>query len=273
MSKKFVWPKRISGCGGDGSIERVSGSAAWRCVVRDSSEMAIRRLTYFASVLDIEGLGEQTVRLLVEEGFVEEYADIFTLTVKKVLTLPGFKEKSATNLIHSINASRQVPVSKMLSSLSIDGVGEEVAILLAEHLGTFEGVFSASVEDLQSVRGFGEVLANTIVAWGKDKKKQRMLTALLKQVECVVLERKQITCKFTGKRVVITGRVGGYGREEVRNLFRSCGASVSESVSEKTDYLVCGEDAGSKLKKARDFGVKVVSGEEEVKEIVALMSA
>ena len=261
-AKQFVWPKKVAGCGGDGRIERVAGSAAWRCVDRDSDELMVRRLSHFTSkgALDIDGLGERTVRQLVAAGLVREYADIFTLTKDTILTLEGFKDTSAQNLLNAVSEKRDVPLARLLFGLSVDGVGEEVAVRIAEHFGSVDAIFSAGVEALQKVAGVGEVLAESVVLWGKDTEKKKVLRNLLRHITVVSPTKRRADHPLSGKRVVVTGHIDGYGREEVKELLRSYGAVVSDSVSKQTEYLFAGERAGSKLEKARTLGVEVVQG-------------
>ena len=168
-AKKFIWPERVALCGGDGAIERIPGTAMWRCVDRDSFELTVRRLTHFCGrkVLDIDGMGERTVRLLVEKGLVREYVDIFLLTKDMIRSLEGFRDKSADNLLAAIVDAKTVPLSRLLFGLSIDGVGEEVGTLLAERFRSVDAVFAASAEELREIHGVGSVLADTVVAWGR----------------------------------------------------------------------------------------------------------
>lgn len=176
-AKKFIWPKKIAGCGGDGRIERIAGTAAWRCIERNSDELIIRRLTHFASkgALDIDGLGSRTMRQLVEAGCIRQYADIFTLTVAEVLSLPGFQEKSARNLIDAIAKRRRIPLARLLFGLSIDGVGEETATLLAEHFGDIHTLFSASCEAIQEIQGIGETSQNQLFCGAVTQKNRACL--------------------------------------------------------------------------------------------------
>ena len=261
-ARRFVWPKKVAGCGGDGRIERVAGSAAWRCVDRDSDELMVRRLSHFTSkgALDIGGLGERTMRQLVSAGLVREYADIFTLTKDVILTLEGFKDTSAQNLLDAVSEKREVPLARLLFGLSVDGVGEEVAIRIAEHFGAIDAIFSATVEMLEEVDGVGLVLAETVVAWGKDADKKKILKKLLRHITVISPAKKETDHPLSGKRVVVTGHIAGYDRDEVKELLRRHGAVVSDSVSRQTEYLFAGERAGSKLKKARSLGVEVVQG-------------
>ena len=263
-TRKFVFPKRVEGCGGDGRIERVPGSAAWRCADRNSYELTIRRLAHFASkkALDIDGFGERTVRLLVEEGLIQEYADIFTLKKDDLLPLEGFQEKSADNLIAAIDTRRRVPLYRLLFGLSIDGVGEEAAITLADHFGSLEKIRSATADKLEEIHGVGDVLAESIVRWFNDSMKKKMLDDVLSYMRIIAPEKKKIDSNhpLNGKRIVVTGRIEGYGRDEIKEILRSLGALISESVSKNTDYVFVGEDAGSKLDKAEEMGISVVRG-------------
>ena len=262
-ARKFIWPKKVQGCGGDGRIERVAGSAAWRCADRDSYEMTVRRLTHFASkgALDIDGLGERTVRQLVDAGIVAQYADVFTLTRDAVLSLEGFKDKSADNVLAAIAAKKRVLLARLLFGLSIDGVGEEVAVKIADHFRSIDAIFSASADAVQAVDGVGEVLAETIVAWGKDAEKKKMLKNLRKHITISSPPKKKASHALSGKRIVVTGHIDGYERDEIKELLRGFGAIVSDSVSKQTDYLFAGEKAGSKLQKAESLGVSVVRGD------------
>ncbi len=261
-AKKFVWPKRVDGCGGGGAIERIEGSAAWRCVDRDSDELTVRRLAHFTAknALDIDGLGERTIRQLSEQDLVREYADLFTLTKDTLLTLEGFKDKSAQNLLDAVTEKQEVPLARLLFGLSIDGVGEEVAIKIAEHFGSLDAICSADAAALQEVEGVGSVLAETIVAWGRDRAKQKELKNLLKHITIITPPKKQTNHPLSGKRVVVTGHIEGYDRDEVKAMLRRYGALVSDSVSKQTAYLIAGERAGSKLQKANTLGVEVVQG-------------
>ena len=264
-ARQFVWPKRVDGCGGDGRIERVPGTAAWRCADRDSHELTVRRLAHFSSkkALDIDGLGERTVRQLVDEGMVQEYADVFTLTKDMILSLEGFKEKSADNLIEAIAEKRSVPLPRLLFGLSIDGVGEEVAMMLADRFGSLEKIRAASTEELESVHGVGDVLAESVVGWFADPVKRKALDSLLKHLSITTTTKKiDANHPLNGKRIVVTGRIEGYGRDEIKEILRSFGVSISESISKNTDYLFAGEDPGSKLEKAETLGIPIARGSE-----------
>jgi DNA ligase (NAD+) len=168
--KPFKWPTHVADCGGDGSIERIPGEAAWRCVARDSFAVRRRVLRHFASrvALDIEGLGASTVDALLEKQLVQNFDDFFTLTEGDLLTLEGFAEVSAKKLIASIKRTAQsVPLSRLVVGLSIPHVGEETAILLAEHFKTVDDIAKASSDELEHIEGIGPIVGKAIYEWFK----------------------------------------------------------------------------------------------------------
>jgi DNA ligase (NAD+) len=261
-AKEYAWPKKVAACGGDGSIERVPGTSAWRCVNRDSTELVKRRLRHFASrpALDIEGLGKETAALLVESGLANTFDEIFTLTEGDLLELEGFADVSAKKLIEAIKSRRKVPLSRLLFGLSIDHVGEETARLLSLHFTTLKKLRAASVEDLAAVKGIGGVLAQSVHDWLRDPVKSKILERLLEHVTPLADEAPS-NGKFAGKTFVLTGTLS-MPREEAEAKIRALGGTASGSVSKKTSYLVAGENAGSKLEKAEELGVEVLNEEE-----------
>lgn len=265
--KKFTWPKKVAVCGGDGAIERVPGTAAWRCVNRDSAVFAKRRLRHFASrsALDIEGLGKETAELLVDEGLVNTYDEIFTLTEGDLLTLEGFAEISAQKLITNIQKASRPTLSRLLYGLSIDHVGEETARLIATHFGTMEKVRRASLEELIAIDGVGAIVAQSVFEWFRRKEKAAILDSLLEHVRVQKDALPAINGRLAGKTFVITGTLASMSREEAEAKIRALGGSAASSVSKKTSYLVAGESAGSKLEKARSLKVPVLSEEEFVR--------
>lgn len=265
--KKFKWPTKVAACGGDGRIERVPGTSAWRCVNRDSAIFAKRRLRHFASraALDIEGLGKETAELLVDEGLVNTYDEIFMLTEGDLLALEGFAEISAKKLIESIQKASRPTLSRLLYGLSIDHVGEETARLLSTHFGTIEKVRRASVEDLMNVEGIGGIVAQSVYDWFRDAEKAAMLERLFEHVKIQKDAAPTKNGRLSGKNFVLTGTLSSMSREEAEVKIRSLGGSSSSSVSKKTSYLIAGESAGSKLERARSLGVEVLSEEEFVR--------
>ena len=263
-SKPFVWPTHIAECGGDGSIERIPGQAAWRCVVKDSFVQTQRKFHHFASRIayNIDGLGPKILDLLLEHKLISTFDDIFTLKKGDLLALPRFAEKSVDNLLEAIEARRTVPMSRFLVALSIPNVGEETAIDVAEHFGSIEKLMNASLEDLMAVYGIGEVVAQSFHSWFAEKNNQALVKRLLKQVTVTSVEKADAAKKFAGKTFVLTGTLETMSRDEAKEKIRALGGDVSSSVSVKTDYVVAGAEAGTKLEKAQELGVKVLSEEE-----------
>jgi DNA ligase (NAD+) len=267
--KPFTWPTRVAECGGDGSIERVPGEAAWRCVARDSFAVRRRVLRHFASrvALNIEGLGESTVDALLEKQLVQNFDDFFTLTEGDLLTLEGFAEVSAKKLIASIaKTAAQIPLSRLIIGLSIPHVGEETGILLAEHFATVDDVAKAKAEELETIEGIGPIVGKAIHDWFKDPEHKKLIGRLKKALH-IVSEKTDAREEglLKGKIFVLTGSMESMPRDEAKEKIRKLGGSVSGSVSKKTTYVVAGEEAGSKLDKARELGVTVLSEEEFLK--------
>ena len=262
-SKPYRWPAKVAECGGDGAIERVPGEAAWRCVDKSSFAVVRRKLRYFASrsALNIEGLGEATVDALLERGLVAHVDDFFTLREGDILELEGFAEVSAKKLIASIQkAAQSVPLSRLLTGLSLPHVGEETAILLAQNFKTIDELAGAEVEKLEAINGIGPVVAKCIVDWFGDKENKVVLKRLKKLLN--IVSEKSSTKKsllLAGKTFVLTGGMQTMSRDEAKERLRKLGASVSSSVSKNTDYVVAGSDAGSKLDKARELGVNILT--------------
>ena len=267
--KSFKWPTRVAECGGDGTIERVPGEAAWRCVARDSFAVKRRVLRHFTSkaALNIEGLGPSRVDALMEKGLVAAFDDFFTLEEGDLLTLEGFAEVSAKKLIASIKkVAKGVPLSRLITGLSIPQVGEETAILLAENFRTIDDITEASAERLIEINGIGEVVAEGIVGWFKNRENKKLVERLKKYIR-IISEKSSGKGRGTlaGKTFVLTGTLSRLSRDEAKEKIRAQGGTVSSSVSKNTDYVVAGEEAGSKLAKAEELGVRVITEEEFLK--------
>lgn len=269
--KPFVWPIHVALCGGDGAIERVAGTAAWRCVVKDSYEQQKRKFHYFASkgALNIEDLGPKIIDQLLDAELIAEFADIFTLERGDLLALPRFAEKSADNLLASIEKARYTTLPRFLISLSIPQVGEETARDIASHFKTIKKVRKASEEDLLAISGVGPIVATAIVEFFQDKKNIDIVDNLLAhiQIEKIASPKSDLgrTSLIFGKTFVLTGTLETMSRDEAKEKIRALGGEVSSSVSKETDYVVAGLSAGSKLDKAQELGVKVLSEDEFLK--------
>jgi len=258
----FTWPKRVPECGGDGKIERVPGTSAWRCVNKNSFAVIRRRFHNFVgkNALDIEGLGRTRVDMLLEKGLVQHYDEIFTLTEGDLLTLEGFAEVSARKLVAAIKKSSRVELARLIVGLSIPHVGEETAILLAHHFRTIDALGRASADQLENIEGIGPIVARAIVEWFGEKQ-NREIVARLKKVLAIIPPPDGVAAKkkFAGITFVLTGGLSSMSRDEAKAKIRALGGDVSASVSRKTDYVVAGAEAGSKLDKARSLGVTVLT--------------
>lgn len=270
--KPYKFPTHVPECGGDGRIERVPGQAAWRCVYKDSASQQKRRLYHFVSkkCFDIDGLGPRQIDAFMENNLISSYEDIFTLTKGDVLALPRFAEKSADNLINAIQKARKVTLPRFIFSLSVPNVGEETAEDLAEHFGTWNKLAKAlekgDVEELYKIEGIGNIVAKALIDWYKNKTHQKIVEHLMQYVS---VESFKISIKenpyFKGKTFVLTGTLSGMSRDEAKAKIKSLGGSVSGSVSSNTDYVLAGEEAGSKLDKAEELGIKVLSEDDFLK--------
>ncbi|MES2007169.1 MAG: NAD-dependent DNA ligase LigA [Patescibacteria group bacterium] len=268
--KKFVWPKRVEECGGDGGVERIPGEAAWRCTDLNSFAVARRKFRHFASrsALNIEGLGESTVDALLESGLVVSFDDFFTLKEGDVLTLEGFAEVSAQKLIASIKkAASHVEMARLLSGFGIPHVGEETGFLLAQHFKTIDELAAAKEEEIANIKGVGEVMGRAIAVWFKIAENKKMLTRLKKVITIVNAEyRGNVKAlPLAGKTFVLTGTLATLSRDEAKAKLRALGADIASSVSKNTYAVVAGEEAGSKLDKAEELGVKIMDEKEFLK--------
>jgi DNA ligase (NAD+) len=258
--KKYVFPKKVVGCGGDGSIERVPGQAAYRCVVLDSDTLLKRRLYYFISkgALNIDGLGPKVIDLLMENNLVARFSDIFSLKKGDLEMLPRLGEKSADNIITAIDQARKTTLSRLLTGLSIQHVGEETAIAVAEHFKTLDAVMKASLDEFQHIDGVGDVVAQSLYEWFRNKDNVSEVERLKKELDIQVPEKKSSNEHISGKTFVLTGTLESMSRDEAEDLIRKFGGKMSGSVSKKTDYVVYGAEAGSKLSKAQELGVALL---------------
>ena len=253
-AKPFKWPSTIPECGGDGRIERIPGQAAWRCVDKKSFAVSRRVFHNFAGkhALDIEGFGKKTVDLLLEEGLIQHFDDIFTLEEGDVLPLEGFAEVSAKKLIESIKKSREVELARLLVGLSISHIGEETAILLAQEFRTLDAIAEASEERLVAIDGMGEIMAKAVHDWFHDKENLKLIARLKKVlvIKSPAAQKKSLPLK--GQTFVLTGSLKSMSRGEAKEKLRALGAHIAESV-------IAGEEAGSKLDKARELGVPLLT--------------
>ncbi len=259
-SKPYIFPTHVPACGGDGSIERIEGEAAWRCVYKDSYEQLKRRFYYFVSkkCFNIDGLGPKIIDLLLENNLISTFDDIFTLKRGDLLSLPRFAEKSVDNLLISIEKSRNITLPRFLASLSISQVGEETAYDLAKSFSSIEKIQEAKYEEIESIYGVGPIVAKSVFNWFKEKDNKILIKNLLKYVKIEDNNSLNIkNNKFDGKTFVFTGTMK-MDRIKAQERVRELGGEVSSSVSKNTTFVVAGENAGSKLDKAKELNVQII---------------
>ena len=251
--------------------QRLEGEVEYRCPNPLCPEQVADRLRHFASrkALDMESLGPALIDQLLSRGLVKSPADLYGLSVETLMTLERMGAKSAANVMAAIAGSRQPPLNRFLYALGIPFVGERTALVLARHFGTLDALRAASLEDLENVNEVGAITAESIHAFFRDDPQTGLLSALLNQVTPQPVETLGQGGPLTGKTVVITGTLT-LPRQQWKERLERAGANVSSSVSRKTDLLLAGEDPGSKLTKARELGVTVISEQELEQHIGAL---
>ncbi len=255
--RTFHMPERCPECGGH--VVRVEGEADHRCVNTACPAKLRESILHFAarSVMNIEGMGESMVNQLSSRGLVKDLADIYELNQEKLLSLERIGEKSAANLLREIEQSRKLPLERVIYGLGIRFVGERTAKFLSEHFGSMDALMNASPEALQEVDEVGPRIANSIQEFFAEPRNRDLVKRLGKYLNFTG-EKKQRGTALAGKTFVITGTLANYSREAAKKLVEDAGGKVSSAVSKKTDYLIAGEEAGSKLDKARELGVKVI---------------
>ena len=265
--KQFEMPGRCPVCGGN--VVRTPGEADHRCVNANCPAKLQGTILHFASrhVMNIDGLGEALVNQLTERGFVKDVADLYVLTKDDLLKLERMGEKSAENVLAEIEASKKLPLERVIYGLGIRFVGERTAQFLADHFGSLDAIMKASAEELEEVNEVGPRIAESIVEFFADAHNRKLVGDLRKAGLTFTGQRKEKGTKLAGKTFVLTGTLARHTRDEAKTMIEDAGGRVSGSVSKKTDYVVAGTDAGSKLDKARELGVNVI-GEEELEGLV-----
>jgi DNA ligase (NAD+) len=255
-------PSKCPSCGAH--ITKVSGEVAVRCPnTTGCPEQLLRRLIYFAGkeAMDIDNMGEKVVEHLVAKGFVAKPSDIFVLTKEQLYQLDGFKDKSVDNLYQSIQKAKEVTLPRFMMALGIKHVGEGISELIANKAGTIAHLRCMTKEELLEIEGIGEKVATAFVEYFADPEHQAEIDRLLKNgVNPQAVEVKQYKDHpFNGKTFVLTGTLHKYTRQSAAALIKERGGKVTDSVSKKTDYLIAGDEAGSKLKKAQELGIPILN--------------
>lgn len=255
-------PERCPSC--EAPVTRVPGEVAIYCDNPACPAQLVRRVEYFVSrgAMDIENFGYQTGELLIAKGFLQDVADIYYLRREALLELEGFQEKKVDNLLSGIEASKEQPAERLLTALGIRFVGRVVARLLLTALGSIDALAQASRQDLETIDGVGPQTAASVVSWFSHERNR----ALLEKFREAGLnfggdeeqEEMDVRKSFEGFTFVVTGALPGFTRDEVRRFIEERGGRITGSVSGRTDYLVVGEDPGSKLDKAQDLGTTII---------------
>ncbi len=258
----FQIPKKCPACGEP--VEHFQGEVAWYCVNSACPAQLIRNIEHFVSrsAMDIEGLGIKIVEQLIQAGVIRDAADLYTLQSADLLKLEGFAEKKAENLISAIANSKNQSLSRFLFALGIKGVGEVLAADLAKRYKDLDTISSLSLTEIQETEGVGPNIAFAIIEWFRAQKNQVLL---LKFRDCGIWpvetsgKTEGESNALAGKTFVITGTLEGFSREEVKAMIQNAGGKVSDSVSSKTDFLVLGENPGSKFEKAKEMRIAIIS--------------
>lgn len=263
----FKFPDVCPSCGE--KVYRDEDEAAIRCINPECPAQLLRNLIHFCSrdAMDIEGLGPAIIETFVNEGMIAKTYDIYNLDFNKILSLEGFKETSANNIINSVNNSKNNDLSKLIFALGIRHIGAKAGKLLADYFKDIDLVMNASVDDILQIDGFGKIMAESVVEFfSSDSTKE--LIAKLKEAGVNMKSTNVVEdTRFSGMTFVLTGTLPTLKRTEASKIIESFGGKTSSSVSKKTTYVLAGEEAGSKLDKANKLGVQVIS-EEEFKEMI-----
>ncbi len=268
--RKFVFPKKCPACGG--RVENDEGGVYRRCVNPSCPAQLKERLLFWANrdAMDVEGLGEKLIEQLVDSGLVKSIPDLYRLTLEKLVALERMGEKSAQNLIDALAASKDRDLSRLLTGLAIRHVGTRTAEILAEQFNSMDRLLAASAEDFEGVHEVGPIMAASVHQFFANADNRALIAELRKlglKMESS-LRPKPVSEQLAGKTFVVTGTMERYSRSEIESLIKQHGGRVSGSVSKKTDFVVAGAEAGSKLDKAQQLGVAVIS-ESELEKLVA----
>lgn len=263
----FVMPNTCPECGAP--VVRDIDGAALRCTSPECPAQRLRNLAHFASreAMDIEGLGISVCQLLISSGLAESPAELYSLDAQSVAALDRMGTKSAENLINAIEKSKSAGLSRLICAFGIRQVGQKAAKTLAKHFGTLDKLMLAGIEELTAVPDIGEITAGFIVEWLSLPQSQHQIELLRKAGVSFDSTEAVLDTRFAGMTFVLTGELSRYKREEAAAIIESYGGKASSSVSKKTTYVLAGENAGSKLKKAGDLGISIIS-EEQFNEMI-----
>ncbi|MEG0750844.1 MAG: NAD-dependent DNA ligase LigA [Oscillospiraceae bacterium] len=261
-SVTFQLPDCCPSCGE--RVERPQGEAALRCINPECPEQLRRNIIHFASreAMDIDSLGPSTVDRLLDAGLVENIADLYDLTYEDILSLDNFKEKSADNLLNSIRRSKDNNLDRLIFALGIRNVGQRAATIICEKLGAVKSIMAATRDEISEIDGVGPVIADSVVTFFEKEGARDLISRLASLGVNTGYRSDRLSDKLEGKTVVVTGSLERISRDEANALISKHGGKPASSVSKKTSFVVAGENAGSKLAKAQELGVSVLSERE-----------
>ncbi len=266
--KTFKMPTACPECGTH--VVRTEGEVDYRCVNANCPAKLRESILHFASrgVMNIEGMGEALVNQLTDRGLVKNVSDIYRITKDDLLSLERMGDKSAQNVLVEIENSKKLPLERVIFGLGMRFVGERTAEFLAEHFGSMDALMNATEEELQEVNEVGPRIAKSIVEFFQESSNRKLVEQLRKSGVRLTGIKKERGTKLAGKVFVLTGTLEKYSRDEAKNKIEDAGGKVTGSVSKKTDYVVAGADAGSKLDKAKELGVAVIN-EKDLEKLLA----
>jgi DNA ligase (NAD+) len=260
----FESPKKCPSCDSD-IVKENEEEVAYRCINPDCPAQFRRHLIHFVSrdAMDIEGFGISLIDQLLKEGKIHAISDIYRLTYEDFISLKLFKEKKANNMVESISLSKHRPLSNLIFALGIRHVGAKTSKIIAERFNTIDTIFSASLEDFKKVPEIGEVLAVSLNNFFKNPSVYQVISTLkVVGVNMVEPNQEKVGVVFNNKIFVLTGELKNYTRENASEIIKSLGGKVSSSVSKKTDFILAGENAGSKLQTAKELNIKIIEEKE-----------
>ena len=266
----YVFPKTCPVCGGE--LVRYEEEAAHYCINVDCKARVVESMIHFASrdAMNIDGLGEKKVEFFHEKGLLKGIEDIYRLKEYKeeILSFEGFKDTSYNNLVEAIEKSKENPLEDLLFGLGIRQIGKKAAKILAQHFGSMDALMAATFEELQQIHDIGAVSALSVVEFFASETNKKLISSLKEFGLCMESDKIEVVASiFTGKKVVLTGTLSQITRNEAKDLLEKLGANVSGSVSKKTDLVIYGENAGSKLEKARSLNVALMDEETFMNEV------
>ncbi len=259
-SCKWHMPKECPSC--QSKVVHIEGEVAVRCVNPTCGAQNLKRIVFFAAknAMDIDHLGERVIEKLVGAGFVKRISDIYRLSESQLIELEGFKEKSVKNVLESIEKSKKTTLARFIFALGIKHIGQIAAETIADTVSDIDGFLALTEEKLLAINGVGIIVAKSLIDFLHSDANRAEIQELL-QLGVLPKGRKKIDHPFNGKTFVLTGTLKAYGRSEAAELIKERGGKVSASVGPSTDYLVAGEEAGSKLDKAKKLGIQILDEE------------